>query len=264
MGDPGRVHQVRKYMSGPVTEKSNREFHTITGRFRKMPFTVISTGIGTDNIDIVLHELDLLVNYDFGHKCPRAEHHALNMIRIGTSGSLQSDLPPGTFLLSSHAIGTDGLIYYYEGWDTITDPLFPDKFTAEIGWTVELSKPYLVKGSEELFFLLDSETLKQGITISATGFYGPQGRALRLPIRLPEINEKLGRFMYQGRRVTNFEMETSALFGLSALMGHQAASVCALIGNRFTGEFLSDYKKTVDKLIEYTLLKLNDRYGDEA
>ncbi len=256
VGDPGRVDQVKHFFDSILLEKQNREFHTCTGTYRGMPVSVMSTGIGTDNIDIVVHELDLLVNYDADNGRYKEENHSLRLVRIGTSGSVQEDLPPGSFLLSSHAIGTDGLMYYYRPAQEMDDGTFSESFTKSTRWPHELALPYLVEADPELLSLLKTGQTQEGITLSANGFYGPQGRSLRLPVRMPDLAKRLANFRFRGMRITNFEMETSALFGLSRMLGHRAATVCTIIANRATGEFLTDYKPAVDKLIEYSLDRL--------
>lgn len=261
VGDPGRVDQIKKFMDSVDIERKNREFHSFTGTYRQLKITTLSTGIGTDNIDIVLNELDLLANYDRKNRCFYKEPKQLILIRIGTSGSIQNDLPPGTFVVSSHAIGTDGLLYYYKGGEKIMQEDFPGLFISHVGWPSELAKPYLVPADEELFSILKGSNSAVGITISANGFYGPQGRSVRIPVAREHMLESLAAFRYRGKRIVNFEMETSAIFGLSMLMGHRAATICAIIANRMTGEFLNDYKPVVNRMIEHTLNQLNNHFA---
>lgn len=261
VGDPGRVAQVKKFMDSVELERANREFQSFTGTYKKLKITTLSTGIGTDNIDIVLNELDLLANYDRKNRRFYKEPQQLHLVRIGTSGSIQEDLAPGTFVVSSHAIGTDGLLYYYQGGKQIMQEGFFDPFIREVSWPAELAQPYLVPADEKLFSILKNHNSTSGITISANGFYGPQGRSLRIPVAREQLLESLAAFRYREQRISNFEMETSAIFGLSLLMGHRAATVCAVIANRITGEFLNDYKPTVDRLIEQTLNQLKNHFA---
>ncbi|MGC9470529.1 MAG: nucleoside phosphorylase [Bacteroidales bacterium] len=260
VGDPGRVDQIKKFMDSVENERKNREFHSFTGTYRQLKITTLSTGIGTDNIDIVLNELDLLANYDRKNRRFFEEQQQLILIRIGTSGSIQEDLPPGTFVVSSHAVGTDGLLYYYKGGKKIMQEDFTGSFISEVGWPAELAHPYLVPADEALFSMLKDSNSAAGITISANGFYGPQGRSVRIPVAREYVLESLAAYRYREQRIVNFEMETSAIFGLSLLMGHRAATICAIIANRMTGEFLSDYKPVVDRMIEHTLNQLHNHF----
>ena len=261
VGDPGRVEQVKKFMDSVEIERENREFRSFTGMYKQLKITTLSTGIGTDNIDIVLNELDLLANYDRKSRSFYEEQQQLILVRIGTSGSIQKDLPPGTFVVSSHAVGTDGLLYCYKGGEKIMQEDFPGPFIRDVGWPAELAQPYLVPVDEKLFSILKDSNSATGITISANGFYGPQGRSLRIPVARDHMLENLAAYRYREQRIANFEMETSAIFGLSLLMGHRAASVCAIIANRMTGEFLSDYKPAVDRMIEHVLNQLKNHFA---
>ena len=234
----------------------SREFVTHTGVFNGKRITALATGIGTDNIDIVINELDALVNIDLEKRIPREKHTALRIVRLGTSGALQGDIDIETFIASRYGLGFDGLLNYY---DFKGNPAFAediaDAFIRDAKWLPVLGKPYAVKGSDELFSLL-SEGLKSGITATSPGFYGPQGRILRLKTADPDLNEKITAFRYQDLRITNFEMETSALYGLSALLGHHACTLCTIIANRVAKQFSKDYHPAVNRMIEWTLERL--------
>lgn len=257
VGDPGRVDMVSSYFTDITVRAESREFRSVTGKFNGMPVTVVSTGIGTDNIDIVVNELDALVNVDFNTRLPKAEHHTLNLVRIGTSGSLQPELEVGSWLLSQSAIGFDGLLNYYAGRKEVTDNDFEAAFTKALDWNPLLTKPYVVDGAQSLIDKINTDPrVSLGVTISAPGFYGPQGRVIRLHIADPEINNKITDFRYNGRKVTNYEMECSAIYGLSKLLGHNAATVCAIIANRKAGNSNADYKPSVKALVEHVLNSL--------
>jgi uridine phosphorylase len=253
VGDPGRVETVASYFDTIQHKGANREFVWATGMYRDCRFTVLSTGIGTDNIDIVLNELDALVNIDFETRTQKKELKSLDIVRIGTSGSLQKDLPVDSWVLSKKAIGFDGLLNFYEGRNDICDVPFETAFVKHVGWKSDLPAPYTISATETLINKLSGNKVHTGITISAPGFYGPQGRIIRLPIAMPEINNLVTSFRYGDERITNYEMECSAIYGLSSLLGHQAATVCAIIANRLAGTYSKDYKKVVEKLIEYVL-----------
>jgi uridine phosphorylase len=257
VGDPGRVEMVAGFFEQILYEGDNREFVWKTGLFKGKEFTVVSTGIGTDNIDIVLNELDALVNIDFETRAPRQEHKALKIVRIGTSGSLQKDLPADSWLLSEKAIGFDGLLNFYKGGKEVCDADFESAFVTSTGWLKRLTAPYVVNADASLLEALNGDQVQRGVTISAPGFYGPQGRVVRLPIAMPDINEKITAFSWADQRVTNYEMECSAIYGLSALLGHQAATVCVIIANRLAGTYSQDYKQQVKLLVEYVLDRLN-------
>ncbi|WP_026475289.1 nucleoside phosphorylase [Alkaliflexus imshenetskii] len=256
VGDPGRVDTVAGFFDGVDHQGANREFLWKTGRFSGTEVTVLSSGIGTDNIDIVLNELDALVNVDFDSRMPKSSHTSLEIVRIGTSGSLQKDLPVDSWLLSQKAIGFDGLLNFYDGRGEVCDLPFESEFVKYTGWKHELPAPYTVNADNYLLERLNSEKVVKGVTISAPGFYGPQGRIIRLPLSMPGINDRISEFRFNNLRVTNYEMECSAIYGLSALLGHKAATVCAIIANRMAGEYSKDYKKVVKELIEYVLTAL--------
>ncbi|MFO8002571.1 MAG: nucleoside phosphorylase [Marinilabilia sp.] len=257
VGDPGRVETVSGFFEKIEHSADNREFVSRTGRYKGTRFTVLSTGIGTDNIDIVLNELDALVNVDFETRTVKSHLSSLNIVRIGTTGSLQEDLPVDSWLLSRRAIGFDGLLNFYEGGESIFDPGFEEQLVKDTGWSDRLTRPYVVNADEKLLEVLKEENVHEGNTISAPGFYGPQGRVIRLPLQNPEINDRLSEFRYGSERITNYEMECSAIYGLSKLLGHKAATVCAVIANRKAGTSSKDYKPVVKSLVQYVLDRLS-------
>jgi len=248
VGDPGRVEMLGSLMQEIRVKKENREFHTITGTFENTEITVISSGIGTDNIDILLNELDALVNIDLKTGICKEEPVSLTIIRLGTSGGLQAAIPEGTCVLTETAIGFDGLLHFYEGYDWILDTGLADALAEFIEWPDLLSYPYAVNANKELIEMFAGENFTKGITISTPGFYAPQGRRLRLETFDNEINNKLTEFSYRGRSISNYEMESSAIYGLSALLGHKALTICLIIGNRVTGKFVQDYKPLMSEL----------------
>ncbi len=258
VGDPSRVNLIATYFDTIEKEVSNREFRTITGYYKDTRLSVISTGIGTDNIDIVVNELDALVNIDISKKIPKEKLKSLDIIRIGTSGSLQKDVAIDSFVISTKSIGFDGILNFYKDRNKVSDLDFENAFMLHTNWNALLAKPYVVNSSSKLADRLKSEKTINGVTISANGFYGPQGRILRLPIADNELNNKIANFLYKGERVTNYEMESSAIAGLSQLMGHNAVTICAIIANRATGDASPDYHKTIRTLIEYTLKKITE------
>jgi uridine phosphorylase len=248
VGDPGRVDMLASLMTDIKIRKENREFRTVTGSFENTEITVISSGIGPDNIDIVINELDALVNIDLNTGICNEEPVSLTFVRLGTSGGLRADVPAGSCVLTETAIGFDGLLHFYEGYDWILDTGLADYLVEYLEWPDTLSYPYAVNANKELMELFQNENLKKGITISAPGFYAPQGRRLRLETFDNEINNKLAEFSYRGRTISNYEMESSAIYGLSALLGHKALTICLVIGNRVTGEFVQDYKPLMKDL----------------
>jgi uridine phosphorylase len=248
VGDPGRVDTLASLMKDIRVRKENREFRTVTGTFDNSEITVISSGIGTDNIDIVVNELDALVNIDLNTGICKEEPVSLTFIRLGTSGGLREDIPAGSCVLTETAIGFDGLLHFYEGYDWILDTSLADSLVEYLEWPDTLSYPYAVNANKELVELFSNEKIIKGITISAPGFYAPQGRRLRLETFDNEINSKLSKFSYRGRTISNYEMESSAIYGLSALLGHKALTLCLVIGNRVTGEFVNDYKPLMSDL----------------
>jgi uridine phosphorylase len=248
VGDPGRVDMLADLMQEVRVRKENREFRTVTGTFDTSEITVISSGIGTDNIDILINELDALVNIDLNTEICKEDPVSLTFIRLGTSGGLREDIPAGSYVLAETAIGFDGLLHFYEGYDWILDTFLADALVEYLEWPDTLSYPYAVNANKDLIELFHQEDFKKGITISAPGFYAPQGRRLRLETFDNEINNKLSEFSFRGRTISNYEMESSAIYGLSALLGHKALSICLVIGNRVTGEFVQDYKPLIRDL----------------
>ncbi len=259
VGDPGRVDMVAAYFDKIEVQRQNRELITRTGYFHGKRITVLSTGMGTDNIDIVLNELDTLANIDLKTRMPKEQHHTLNLIRIGTSGALQPEIGvEDTYIATRYAIGLDGLLYFYEKNTEVNEIAMRDAFIEQMNYPSDLPKPYVVEGSQELFDRL-SEGYIQGVTATAPGFYGPQGRTLRMHLSYPELNRKMESFNYQGWRVCNFEMESSALYGLGKMMGHNCMTVCAVIANRVIEKFAIDYHPYIQKLIVNTLERLAGR-----
>jgi uridine phosphorylase len=255
VGDPGRVNIISNYFDSIEHKISNREIVTHTGTLRGKQLTVMSTGMGPDNIDIVLNELDALVNIDLESKTIKKEHTSLNIIRLGTSGALQKDIPIDSFVISEMGLGLDGLMNYYKYEQTNEEIELLDEFCSQLNYSTDFAKPYATRASKDLFNLLKDNCIP-GITATAGGFYGPQGRVLRIPLKETQLNEKLRDFNFNGMRITNFEMENAAIYGLSRALGHNACTICAIIANRFSGEFSKDHKKTVVNLIEQTLRKL--------
>jgi uridine phosphorylase len=255
VGDPDRVDTVTRHFDNVEFQTKKREFHTQTGTYKGKRITVISTGIGTDNIDIVFNELDALVNIDLERREIKSQLTTLDIIRIGTSGSLQKNIPIDSFLISDYAAGFDSLLHFYQSkhvqFDEISDALV--KHTA---WSDAKSKPYVVKCDDDLMKKFSSAKIHKGFTATNVGFYGPQGRVLRLPLQDDALNDKLANFNYNGMPITNLEMETAGIYGLSKLLGHRALSMNAIIANRATGEFTNRSKEVVDDLIEYCLGKL--------
>jgi len=256
VGDPGRVSRVSSRFDHIELVKQNREFVTHTGTLRGKRITVLSTGIGTDNIDIVLNELDALANIDLLSRIPRQEHRALNLIRIGTSGALQEDIASGSMILTEIAGGFDGLYHFYQ--DPEKHLLLPltEAFNAHTRWPGTLADPYFIRGSDELRQLLSGPGMVTGITLSTPGFYAPQFRSLRLAPLDPGLLGKIGSFHFENLRINNFEMESSALFALAAMLDHHAITLCVAVANRMTLQFLNDYLPAVDGLIATVLDKI--------
>lgn len=255
VGDQGRVDMVSKYFDSIDFKVQNREFKTHTGYYNGVRISVLSTGIGTDNIDIVVNELDAIVNIDLEKRIPKKKHKTLNLIRIGTSGALQEDIPVDTPVVSEMSIGFDGLLNFYAGREKLGNEDFESAFKKFTNWNKKLTSPYFVNASQILIKKIADDMIK-GMTISAPGFYGPQGRVLRLDIEDPDMNRKLTEFEYKGKRITNYEMESSAIAGLSKLLGHNAVTVCSIIANRIRNEYSQNYKVGVDKLIKTILDRL--------
>lgn len=257
VGDQNRVQTVSSFFDTIEVKKQNREFNTHTGTFKGKRISVVSTGIGTDNIDIVVNELDALVNIDLKTRLPKEQHTTLNFIRIGTSGALQGDIPVDTPVASQIGIGFDGMINYYANREKINRQEIEDKFLSYMDWNPKLTTPYFVDASASLLEKIAFDMTK-GMTISAPGFYGPQGRVLRLPIQDENINQKLTDFVFDGKKISNYEMECSAIYGLSKLLGHNALTVCCIIANRIRKEYSKDYKIPVKALIETVLNRMKN------
>lgn len=256
VGDPARVDTVASHFDSRECEVSNREFHSITGSYHGKRLTVVSHGIGTDNIDIVLNELDALANIDFATREERASLRSLTLVRIGTSGGLQPHVPIGTYVISEKSIGFDGVLNFYAGRDRVSDLAFERAFCDFVGWHPQWAAPYVVDADRELVQRIGQGEMVLGVTISANGFYGPQGRELRLPLAVPDLNRRIEAFSYEGKVVTNYEMESSALAGLARLMGHHAMTVCCIIANRRAGEANVGYKGSIEGLIEKVLERI--------
>lgn len=253
VGDPDRVNLVASHFDTREYEVESREFRTITGMYKGKHITVLSTGIGCDNIDIVVNELDALANIDFQTRHEKAELRSLEMVRIGTCGGLQPNTPVGTYIISAKSIGFDGLLNFYAGRNDVCDLEFEKAFKAHMKWNPLLCAPYVIDANSELTKRIGGEDMIRGVTIACGGFFGPQGRELRLPLADPIQNQKIEDFVYQGWRITNFEMESSALAGLSRLMGHRATTCCMVVANRFAKEANTDYKGSIDGLIKKVL-----------
>lgn len=255
VGDQNRVEKITQFFDSIEFSTQKREFKTQTGIYKGRRMSVISTGIGPDNIDIVINELDALVNIDFETRQPKEELTSLNIIRVGTSGSLQNDIPVDSIVMSKYGLGLDNMLRSYL-IDEVTHPEIEEAFIKQTDWDLKKGRPYVISCSEKLEKLIESDQIFKGLTATAGGFYGPQGRVLRLPIQDTELNHKMDTFLFEGNRITNLEMETAAIYGLSALLGHQALSLNAIIANRANGTFSEDPYKAVDALITYTLDKL--------
>ena len=255
VGDQNRVARISQHFDSLEVTKSRREFITHTGTLRGKRITALSTGIGTDNIDIVLNELDALVNIDLKTREIKSELSHLNLIRVGTSGSIQKDIAVNALVGSHYAIGFDNVIHYYDHAD-IRETDLEDSFQAAIPWPESFSDPYIVKGHPDLVALFEDARLVPGFTGTNVGFYGPQGRKLRLSTRIPDLNDRLQRFNHGDLRITNLEMETAAIFALASLLGHKAYSLNCILANRVTSEFAESPAAAVDNLIDFTLEKL--------
>lgn len=255
VGDPERVENITTYFDKVEVVVRKREFHTQTGWYKGKRITVLSTGIGTDNIDIVLNELDALVNIDLENRTLRKDRKKLDIVRIGTSGSIQEDVPVDSFLLSELAVGFDSLLHFYKSRD-IQHRDFTLALKDHLQLAPEKSLPYVVSCDKELATKFSSEEIHQGVTATNVGFYGPQGRVLRLALQDDDLNEKIGSFRFDNKRITNLEMETAGIYGMSRLLGHRAVSLNAIIANRATGAFSTSPQSTVDALIRYTLDRL--------
>lgn len=253
VGDPGRVDMVASFFDTKTFEVSSREFHTIGGTYKGKPIMCLSHGIGPDNIDIVMNELDALANVDFETREVKPEHRTLTLVRIGTSGALQPELILGTPVIAERSIGFDGVLNYYAGRNDVADLDFERSFCKAVNWSSLLAAPYVVKSNHELVEQIGRDDMVRGCTISAVGFYGPQGRELRLPLANPDLNKMIEAFRYEGHPVTNYEMESAPLQGLALLMGHRAMTVCSIIANRVNTTASPNYKTAVRDLIQTVL-----------
>ena len=253
VGDPGRVALVAAYFDTQECSVSSREFNTITGVYKGKRISVISTGIGTDNIDIVMNELDALANINLVTRMENPDFHQLTIIRIGTSGGMQPEIPLGSFLISEKSIGFDGMLNFYAGRDSVSDLAFEASMKKHLVWNTQLAAPYVVDADEELVNRIGKDDMLRGVTISANGFYGPQGRVLRINLADMQLNDKIESFRYGKYKITNYEMEGSAIAGLSKLMGHKAMTVCCIIANRRVEAATTDYKPFIEKLVQTVL-----------
>ncbi len=256
VGDPGRVQTVAAHFERMECDIQSREFHTITGWYQGKRISVVSTGIGCDNIDIVMNELDALANIDFQSRTENDEHRTLSIVRIGTCGGLQPFTPTGSFIASVKSIGFDGLLNYYDGRNDVCDLQLEEAFKKHMSWSPLKGAPYVAIANPELIDQIAQDDMVRGITIACGGFYGPQGRQIRLKIQDPQQNEKVEAFEYDGLHICNFEMESSAVAGLAALLGHRAMTCCMVIANRYTTEMNTEYKNSIDTLIQKVLARI--------
>ena len=253
VGDPGRVALVAEYFDSQECSISSREFNTITGIYKGKRISVISTGIGTDNIDIVMNEMDALANIDLVARVEKSTFRQLNIVRIGTSGGMQPDIPLGSFLISEKSIGFDGMLNFYAGRDKVSDLDFENAMKKHLDWNSQLAAPYVVDADTELVERIGQNDMLRGVTISANGFYGPQGRVLRLQLADMQLNDKIESFRYGKYKITNYEMEGSAIAGLAKMMGHKAMTVCCIIANRRIEAASPDYKPYIENLVTTVL-----------
>jgi len=253
VGDPGRVPLVASHFENIECDVASREFRTITGTYKGKRITALSTGIGCDNIDIVLNELDALANIDFKTRHEKETLRSLTIVRIGTCGGLQPNTPVGTFIASQKSIGFDGLLNFYAGRNDVCDLEFEKAFTKHMNWNKQLCAPYVIDADKDLLERVAKDDMVRGVTIACGGFFGPQGRELRIPLADPKQNEKVEAFECNGLKITNFEMESSAVAGLSRLLGHKALTCCMVIANRLIKEANTGYKNTIDNLIKTVL-----------
>lgn len=256
VGDPGRVSLVASHFESKECDIESREFHTITGIYHGKRISVVSTGIGCDNIDIVLNELDALANIDFQTRTEKEQIRELTLVRIGTCGGLQEYTPVGTFIASEKSIGFDGLLNFYSGRNDVCDLPFEEAFKQHMQWNPQLCAPYVIDADKETLECIAGNEMVKGVTIACGGFFGPQGRELRIPLADPKQNEKVESFEYNGHRITNFEMESSALAGLARLMGHKAMTCCMVIANRRAKNVNANYKNSIDELIKLVLERI--------
>lgn len=258
VGDPGRVDLVASFFDDGSIECNiqSREFHTITGRFQGKRITCISTGIGTDNCDIVMNEIDALANIDFATRTEKPIARVLDIVRVGTCGGMQEDIPLGTFLVSEKSIGWDGVLAFYEDRDKVADVGFEKALVEFIGYPAKAAVPYVVSANPELVNRIAKDDMMRGCTIAANGFYGPQGRVLRVGLAVPDINDKITDFRYQGQRITNYEMEGSCIAGMALHMGHRAMTVCCVIAQRKIEAANTDYKPRIKQLVQTVLERI--------
>ncbi len=256
VGDPGRVSLVASHFDSKECDIESREFHTITGTYHGKRISVVSTGIGCDNIDIVLTELDALANIDFKTRTEKEQLRQLTLVRIGTCGGLQEYTPVGTFIASEKSIGFDGLLNFYSGRNDVCDLPFEEAFKQHMQWNPQLCAPYVIDADKETLERIAGDEMVRGVTIACGGFFGPQGRELRIPLADPKQNEKVESFEYNGHRITNFEMESSALAGLARLMEHKAVTCCMVIANRRAKNVNANYKNSIDELIKLVLERI--------
>ncbi|NLZ95070.1 MAG: nucleoside phosphorylase [Bacteroidales bacterium] len=255
MGDPGRVTTTASFFDSIEFDIQSREFHTVTGMYKGKRITAMSHGIGTDNIDIVATELDALANVDFKTREVKKEFKQLTIVRVGTSGGMQPHCPVGSFVVAEKSLGFDGLIHYYDGSEEIREQGFEESFKKHVNWSPLHCSPYIVSADEDLVEQIGHDMIK-GVTISAIGFYGPQGRHVRLPLADPTLNSKIESFRFEGHSITNYEMESSALAGLSKMMGHKAMTVCSIIANRVALDSTADYQVSIEDLIKIVLERI--------
>lgn len=260
VGDPGRVEMISEYLTDIECHNSSREFVSVTGKYNGKRITVLSHGIGPDNIDIVMTELDALANVDFQTREVKPEHRSLNILRIGTSGALHADIPLGSYVLAHMSVGFDGVMNWYADRQKVTVPAVEEAFKKHMNWEPTLPSPYFVKASNKIIDLLKDVTVK-GVTISAPGFYGPQGRVVRIPLAMPDMLENIESFRFseagQDYKITNFEMESAPLAGMAAHLGHNASTVCCIIANRYLQSSNPDYKPAIRKLVELCLDRMS-------
>lgn len=255
VGDPGRVALVAKQLTDIEFTHSSREFVSTTGKFNGVRVTVLSTGIGTDNCDIVINELDALANIDFATREVKPEHRRLNILRIGTSGAIQADIPLGSYVFARLSLGTDGLLNWYADRDKVAMPRISEAFIEQTGWNKNLSNPYFIECGKEMYERF-KDCCVMGATISAQGFYAPQGRVVRLPLAMPEMVDRYEKFEFEGYRLTNFEMESSAVTGLGAMLGHNCGTICLIIAQRHAHNANPDYKVLMEDLVKLALDRL--------
>lgn len=253
VGDPARVDLVAKRFDSIECNVSSREFHTITGVYKGKRITVLSHGIGTDNIDIVINELDALANIDFSTRKVKDTFRQLTLVRVGTSGGLQDETPIGTYVAAERSIGFDGVVYFYGDTQRVRDMDMEQALEQQLDWSIDRLKPYVVASDSSLIEQITKDDIVRGNTIAANGFYGPQGRMLRLPLHDEALNKKIQNFEYKGRKITNYEMESSSLAALSAMMGHRAMTVCCIIAGRKAQNMNTDYKGSIEGLIDIVL-----------